>query len=71
MISSLLTMLVVGFVALVAIGIVLSIVGALVGVAFTLLFKVAPILLVGYVVLRLLAPKQKRLSAEDRKWLES
>ncbi|MEX1183003.1 MAG: hypothetical protein WEF86_07185 [Gemmatimonadota bacterium] len=49
----------------------LSIVGALVGVAFTLLFKVAPILLVGYVVLRLLAPKQKRLSAEDRKWLES
>jgi hypothetical protein len=41
------------------------------GLAFTLLFKVAPILLVGYIVLRFLAPKPKQLSAEDRKWLES
>lgn len=71
MITSLLTMLIVGFVALVAIGIVLSIVGAMVGLAFTLLFKVAPILIVGYFVIRLLAPKQKKLSAEDRRWLES
>lgn len=71
MISSLLTMLIVGFVALVAIGVVLSIVGAMVGLAFTLLFKVAPILLVGYVVIRLLTPKKKQLSAADREWLES
>lgn len=71
MISSLLTMLVVGFVALVAIGLVLSIVGAMVGLAFTLLFKVAPILLVGYFVIRLLTPKRKQLSAADREWLES
>lgn len=71
MISSLLTMLIVGFVALIAIGVVLSIVGAMVGLAFTLLFKVAPILLVGYVVIRLLTPKRKQLSAADREWLES
>ncbi|CAN5625545.1 hypothetical protein BH23GEM10_BH23GEM10_09980 [soil metagenome] len=71
MISSLLTMLIVGFVALVAIGVVLAIVGAMVGLAFTLLFKVAPILLVGYVVIRMLTPKRKQLSAADREWLES
>jgi hypothetical protein len=71
MLSTLLAFFIVGFIALVVIGIVLSLVGAMVGLAFTLLFKVAPILLVGYFVLRLLAPKQKRLSAEDRRWLES
>jgi hypothetical protein len=70
MLSSLLTLLIVGFVALIAIGIVLSLVGALVGLAFTLLFKVAPILLVGYLILRFLAPKPKQLSAEDKDWLE-
>lgn len=71
MISSLLTFLLVGFAALIVIGVALSLIGALVGLAFTLLFKVAPILLIGYIVLRLLAPKQKQLSAEDRRWLES
>lgn len=75
MLTSLLTLFVVGLVALVAVGIVLSIIGAVLGVAFGLagflLFKVAPVVLVGYVVMRFLAPKQKRLSAEDRRWLES
>jgi uncharacterized membrane protein len=71
MLSTLLTLFIVGLIAIVVIGVALSLVGALVGLAFTLLFKVAPILLIGYVVLRLLAPKRKRLSAEDRKWLES
>jgi hypothetical protein len=70
MLSSLLTMLIVGFVALIVIGIVLSLVGAMVGLAFTLLFKVAPILLIGYLVIRFLSPKPKKLSAEDREWLE-
>jgi hypothetical protein len=36
-----------------------------------LIFKVAPLLLVGYLVIRFLAPKPKRLSAQDREWLES
>jgi uncharacterized membrane protein len=71
MISTLLTFFIVGFVALIAIGLALSLIGAMVGLAFTLLFKVAPVLLLGYIVLRIFAPKQKRLSAEDRKWLES
>lgn len=71
MISTLLTLFLVGLVSIVVLGIALSLVGALVGLAFTLLFKVAPILLVGYVVVRLMAPKQKRLSSEDREWLES
>ena len=75
MLTSLLTLFVVGLVALVAVGIVLSILGAVLGIAFGLagflLFKVAPVVLVGYVVMRFLTPKQKRLSAEDRRWLES
>jgi uncharacterized membrane protein len=71
MLSSLLTLFVVGFVALLGIGIVLALLGAMVGLAFTLIFKVAPLLLVGYLVIRFLAPKRKRLSAQDREWLES
>lgn len=75
MLTSLLTLFVVGLVALVAVGVVLSVIGAVLGIAFGLagflLFKVAPVLLVGYVVMRFLSPKQKRLSAEDRRWLES
>jgi hypothetical protein len=71
MISTLLTVLLIGIVALVT----LSVVGAVLGLAFGLiaflLFKVAPIMLVGYVVLRLIKPKPKQLSAEDRRWLES
>jgi hypothetical protein len=71
MLSTLLTLFIVGFVSLVAIGIVLALVGAMVGLAFTLLFKVAPILLVGYLVVRFLAPKQKALSPADKEWLNS
>jgi uncharacterized membrane protein len=67
MISTLLTLFIVGIVALM----VLSVVGAVLGLAVGLLFKLLPILIVGYVVVRLLAPRQKKLSAEDRKWLES
>ena len=58
-----------------AVGIVLAVVGSVLGLAvglgFFLLFKVLPVALVGYVVVRLLSPKRKALSAEDRKWLES
>jgi len=75
MLTSLLTLFVVGLVALVAVAVVLSVIGAVLGIAFGLagflLFKVAPVLLVGYVVMRFLSPKQKRLSAEDRRWLEN
>lgn len=75
MISSLLTFFVVGLIALVVISIVLSLVGAVFGLFFGLagflLFKVAPVLLLGYVIVRFLAPRRSRLSAADREWLES
>jgi hypothetical protein len=67
MISTLLTLLVVGVLALAVLGIVFMILG----VAFGLLFKLLPLILIGYIVLRLLAPRQRKLSEADRKWLES
>jgi uncharacterized membrane protein len=67
MISTLLTLLIVGVLALAVLGIVLAILGVAVG----LLFKLLPILLVGYIVVRLLAPRQKKISDADRRWLES
>lgn len=75
MLTSLLTFFLVGLVALVVISVVLSIVGAIFGLAIglvgVLLFKVLPILLVGYVILRFLAPKRRALSRADKEWLES
>lgn len=77
MMGSLLTFLAVGLVALVAVGIVLSIVGAVfsiaLGLAGFLLFKVAPILLIGWLVLTLLdrwSGGSEQLSAADRRWLD-
>jgi hypothetical protein len=76
MISSLLTFFAVGVVTLVAAAIVLSVVGAVIGIvgslATFLLFKVAPIMLVGWVVVKLLDRRSRRqLSAADRRWLDS
>jgi hypothetical protein len=77
MLGSLLTLLIVGFLGLVAISVVLSIVGALLSVTFGivgfLLFKLAPILLVGWVVLKLVERSRgrRRISAADQRWLDS
>ena len=75
MLGALLTFFLVGLVSLVVISIVLAVVGAVFSIALSLagflLFKVAPILLIGYLVVRFLAPKHKRLSATDREWLKS
>jgi hypothetical protein len=75
MISAILTFIVMGVIAIAVAGVVLAVVGAAIGMAvglgFFLLFKVLPLMLVGYVVMRLIAPKTKRLSEADRKWLES
>ena len=72
---TLLGYLLVGFVAVLVAGVVLSVVGAIFGIALGLagflLFKVAPVVLIGYLVVRLLSPKRRRLSEADRKWLES
>lgn len=70
MFSTLLALFLIGIAGLV----VLSILGAILGMAFSLigllLFKVLPIMIVGYIVLRIIAPK-KKTSAEDKEWLNT
>lgn len=76
MIGTLLTFFAVGLVTLIVAGIVLSIVGTVFsltfGLASFLLFKVAPILLVGWVVMKVVEKARGggSLSSSDRKWLE-
>ena len=76
MIGSLLTFFAVGLVTLVVAGVVLSILGIVfsltIGLATFLLFKVAPVLLVGWVVVKLVqkARGSGSLTEADRKWLE-
>ena len=76
MLGTLITLFVLGILGLVAV----SVVFALIGVAFSmvfglvgfLLFKVAPLLLVGYVVLKLIdkARNRRRISTADQRWLD-
>lgn len=77
MLGSLLTFFVVGLITLVVASVVLAVVGTVfsltLGLAGFLLFKVAPILLVGWVVVKLIDKGKKKrgeLSDADRKWLE-
>jgi hypothetical protein len=76
MIGALLTFFAVGLATLIVAGIVLAVVGAVfsitIGLASFLLFKVAPILLVGWVIVKVIekARGPGALSDADRKWLE-
>lgn len=76
MIGTLLTFFAVGLVTLIMAGIVLSILGTVFsltfGLATFLLFKVAPVLLVGWLVMKVVQKMRGSgsLSAADRKWLE-
>ena len=75
MIGSLLTFFAVGLLTPVVAGVVLSVAGAVIGLGFSLagflLFKVAPVMFVGWVVLKLMDRKNGgELSAADRRWLE-
>ncbi len=75
MIGSLLTFFAVGLATIIVASIVLAVVGSVIGIVGSLvsllLFKVAPVLLVGWVVLKLLDRRSKgSLSAADRKWLD-
>lgn len=76
MIGTLVTILTVGLVTLVVAGVALSVIGAIFSITFGLvgflLFKVAPILLVGWLVLKLIdrwKGSPGRLGAADRRWL--
>lgn len=77
MLGSLLTFFAVGLATILVASVVLSVVGVVfsltLGLASFLLFKVAPVLLVGWVVVKLLDRGKKRdsLSEADRRWLES
>jgi hypothetical protein len=73
--GTLLTFFLVGIITLVVAGVVLSVVGAVfsltIGLAAFLLFKVAPVLVIGYFVVKMIERKKHgSLSAEDRRWLE-
>jgi hypothetical protein len=76
MLGSLLTFFAVGLLTLLVAGVVLSIVGVVfsitIGLASFLLFKVAPILLVGWIVVKVVQKTTGKgeLSDADRKWLE-
>ena len=76
MLGSLLTFFAVGLITLIAAGIVLSVVGVVfsltLGLASFLLFKVAPVLLVGWIVVKVIQKSKGTgsLSDADRKWLE-
>ena len=76
MLSALLTLLVLGIAGIVAIGVVMTLLGVVfsvaIGVAGVLLFKVAPLLLVGWLVLKVIerGRRPKALSDADRKWLD-
>ena len=76
MIGTLLTFFAVGLATLIVAGIVLSILGTVLslgfGLATFLLFKVAPVLLVGWVVLKVIEKRSggESLSAADRRWLK-
>jgi hypothetical protein len=76
MIGSLLTFFAVGLATIVVAGLVLGVVGVVFsltfGLATFLLFKVAPILLVGWVVVKIFEKSRGsgELSEADRRWLE-
>lgn len=79
MLSGLLTLLFLGIAGLVAVTVLMTIVGIVFSIAFGvvgfLLFKVAPVLLIGYCVLKFIErrrdPARKRLSVADQRWLDS
>jgi hypothetical protein len=76
MIGTLLTFFAVGLVTLIVAGIALAIVGTVfsitIGLTSFLLFKVAPILLVGWIVVKVIEKSRGSgaLSDGDRRWLE-
>lgn len=76
MLSALLTLLVMGIAGVVMIGVVFALIGLVLSVAFGvvgfLLFKVVPLLLIGWVVLKLVdrGRGSSRISAADQRWLD-
>ena len=77
MLSALLTLLVLGVVGVVVVGVVFALLGIFLSVTFGLvgflLFKVAPVLLVGWVLVKVFERSRggpRRISPADQKWLD-
>lgn len=72
MLAALLTLLVLGIAGIVVLSLVLALFGLAMGVAGFLLFQVAPVLLVGWVVVKLVqrSRRSREISAADRRWLD-
>ena len=73
MIGNLFKFIVIGILAIIGIGVGLTLLGIALGLA-VLAIKIGVIALVGYGVYRLVGggkPKPPQISAEDKKWLES
>ena len=72
MIAALLTLLVLGIAGIVVVSLAFALLGVVMGVVGFLLFKVAPLLLIGWVVVKLVQRSQRRsqISAADRRWLD-
>lgn len=77
MFGSILTLLVAGIAGIIVVSIALAIAGSLLSMTFGLigflLFKAAPVLLVGWVVLKLIdkGRNRRKISAADQRWLDS
>ncbi len=76
MLGALLTLLVMGIVGVVMIGVVLAVIGTILSITFGivgfLLFKVAPLLLVGWIIAKVIGRSRSRhqIASSDRKWLD-
>ncbi len=74
--GTLLTFLAVGLVTLIAAGVVISVVGAILGLTFGLaqflLFKIAPVMFIGWLALKIFdkARGRRQISASDQRWLD-
>jgi hypothetical protein len=76
MLGALLTLLILGLLGVVVVGVLLAILSFVVSVTFGivgfLLFKVAPILLIGWVVVKVVERSRSRraIGRADQKWLD-
>jgi hypothetical protein len=72
MIGTLLTFLLVGLVTMIVAGVALAVIGTAISLAMFLLLKVVPVLLVGWVVVKIFEKSRRHdaISEADRKWLE-
>ena len=73
MLGALLTLLALGIAGIVVVSLVFAVLGMVMGVVGFLLFKVAPVLLIGWLVLKLVQRSngRRQISSADRKWLDS